>query len=238
MKMVYGLSLLLVFSASALAEVTVEDRVLQKGIFVSTDDDCKPKKNKPLSKECYCKADIRYPVISGMSDTVFQSQLNKMVSEHGEACQGAPTDGSVQFEDEEVSTYTRSFKITFQSNDVLALKTETFSYGYGSAGTNFVHSGIIIDLSTNTLITPAALFGKNITQVNAHIYKSLRKMQCPEVERNQQFLSKTECTNCSMSLDKNGVNVSFLPHTVGCGAMGSPEVLVPAKYVTAPIFQK
>lgn len=240
MKMVYGLSLLLVFSASAHAEVTVEDRVLQKGIFVSTDDDCKPKNKKPISKECYCKAGIHYPIISGMTDTVFQDKLNNEALKRAEnlQCNGAPADGSVQFEDEDVSTYKSSFKKTYHSNDLLALETENFSYGYLSNGYPISISGTIINLSTNTIMTPLELFGKNIPQVNAHIYKSLSKMECPSVERNQQFLSKSECTNCSMSLNKDGVKISFRQHVVGCGAMGAPEVLVPAKYVTAPIFKK
>lgn len=244
MKMVYGLSLLLVFSASAHAEVTVEDRVLQKGIFVSTDDDCKPKNKKPISKECYCKADIHYPVISGMTDNVIQDKINNDALKRAInlQCNGAPADASVQFEDEDVATYKSSFKKTYHSNDLLALETEIFSYGYLSNGDPFSKSGIIIDLSTNTLTnpTPSALFGKNIPQVNAHIYKSLSKMQCPDLELTPktQFLTKTECTNCSMSLDKDGIKIFFPQHTVGCGAMGSPEVLVPAKYVTAPIFKK
>lgn len=244
MKTVQVLSLWIAFSVSALAEVVVEDRVLQQGVFVDTRNECKPHKNKPIPEECYCKADIHYPVISGMTNPASQEVLNKQFLDAVQAqqCSGdAVTDALLlkKLKDHDgLSTYRSSFKVIHPSKDFLAIEMGSYWYGYRAAHAHLTTSGIIIDLSTNTVMTPGSLFGKNLSQVNKYIYKSLSSMECPTIERNHVFLTKAACKDCSMSFTADGVKVTFEPYSVGCAAMGSPEVIVPAKYVTAPVFQR
>jgi hypothetical protein len=61
------------FTTMATADITVNDQILQKGLFRYTD--CEGGRTTP--PECLCKADMHYPAIEGLANKSAQEEINK-----------------------------------------------------------------------------------------------------------------------------------------------------------------
>ncbi len=224
---------LLFFASTASAAVTVNEQVLQKGLFF--DSACKGE------NQCMCEADIKYPVINGMADAHAQEVLNKSFKDaatqvqcKGEASKEAPkdTDSSIKY----------SYEVTFQSPQIMGLEFTNWAYEGGAHG-NGIIEGMIFDLEKNKYLTADDIFGANMAAVNQAIYDALAPNSegifHDEIEsRKGAFIKDGKCNGCTLVLKPEGINVIFQLYEIASFADGNKSVSIPDKLIAYPAILK
>lgn len=220
----------------------VKQQVVQDGLFLYSESDCK----KKITPECLCEADIAYPVISGLGDKMAQLELNNAFKKDAEdsQCPGKPIIFTGEMEREEFSL---SYFVTFNSPEILSISTNSYRFSVGAAHANATTSGLIIDVDSGKVLTTNDIFGKNIDQVNQVLYDKLidraggeptteeSNLYVDEIKvRKGRFIEGDVCNDCSLSLSKEGVIVIFTNYTVDNAVDGNPEVLIPNRYIVHP----
>ncbi len=232
-RLLPGLAVLLTALPSQ-ADVTVGERVLQKGLF--SPPQCKN------DSGCLCEADIKYPVLAGMADEAQQETINNEFRNIAEQlkCQGEPASTASKGDNFSI---THTYELTFQSPDIIGLKFTDLAYE-GGAHSNGAVEGMIIDLHTGKPVTVGDLFdAKNLDPVNKIIYHALLPKSegvfRDEIEnRKGAFIKDNKCQGCTVALSKKGISVVFQAYEVAPFADGNPSVAIPAKYVSYPAIVK
>lgn len=225
---------LLLISSPAWADVTIDEKVLQKGIFSP------PKCNNESG--CLCEADIKYPVIGGMKDLQKETQINADILKSAEQikCEGAPVQAANTGDNFSI---THSYEVTFKSPEVLGLKFSETAYEGGAHGNSTIE-GMIIDLDTGNVLSIKDIFGdSNIPAINQIIYDTLipkaEGVFHDEVEgRKGSFIKDGKCQGCTILVNKEGIQVVFQAYEVAPFADGNPAVTIPAKYITYKALKK
>ena len=228
MKYLFSLFAILIFYQPAYADITVTEQTLQNGVFTVTGcDDGQP---------CLCEANIKYPLIKGIKNEAAQLTLNDNFKKLAEQvkCDGP---ASQQASPENSYTIHYSYEITFQSPQLLAIKSTQWAYEGGAHGNGAIES-TIIDLESGKVLGISELLDtKQLADINEVIYKALiptaQDIFRDEIEkRKTSFITAEKCQGCVLLLDKNGVNVVFQAYEVAPFSSGNPMVAIPAKYST------
>jgi len=233
--------LLLVFlwPMAACAEVHVSSATLQQGLF--HDESCQ---DPPLIdsgdmigewNECYCEAEIDYPVISGLDDPGFERLLNKKLKEMAklQRCKGksvAKMSGGVP------SGMETHYNLLWQDNNLLSIVltylSYTGAYHYGEAGIMFDLKQHKI-LSVDDIIAPARQpeFNRYLHSLLLSDYKDYlyQNEDVPEV-----FLANGKCGICELRLDKDGLVIAFKPEVISRGMFSVP---IPLEFITYPAIR-
>ncbi len=247
MKKILTLYLVTLFFASiAEAAVTLEEHILQKGVFRKFD--CKPDASDPGYDACQCEADIRYPEIKGLKNLPLQESLNAEFRKGAEQvkCGGvAITDaGKKPEEKQSAASMTRRYEVTFQSPAVMGLKFTDGQYGGGAHG-NVLVTGIILDLEQEKRLKIMDMISpKNILAINQLIYDALSAHPEGEVFHDQiesrkgAFIHDGKCEGCTLLLTPEGLKVVFQMYEIAPYASGNVEVVIPEKYITVPAIAR
>lgn len=216
---------------SASAELSLQDHVLQKGIYAKTD--CKPDARDPAYDACRCEADIHYPELGGLGDRRAQDALNarfRLAAEKAQ-CQGEAV--SAGKADKQAASSSLTYQVTFQSETILGLKINTRSWSGGAHGDGTIE-GVIIDVDTGKTLGPSILFEpKHLQAVNDLIYQNLSARPEGEVFRDQvelrkgAFILDGQCQGCTLLLTPKGLSVVFQTYEVASFAEGNIEAPVP-----------
>ncbi|HEU5047426.1 MAG TPA: DUF3298 and DUF4163 domain-containing protein [Rickettsiales bacterium] len=221
---------LLCAAGAVQADVTVNSQVMQKGIFSPPKCDG--------TGGCLCESDIIYPSISGMRNADKQAAINDTIMKSAEQlkCQGTAVDAKSSADNFSV---THNYEVTFNSPHFLGLRFTDWAYEGGAHGNGTVE-GMIIDLDSGKVLSPADIFdNKRIADVNRVIYNALAPKADgifrDEIEsRKDAFIKDGKCQGCTLVLDKNGVEVVFQAYEVAPFADGNPTVTIPAKDISYP----
>jgi hypothetical protein len=213
----------------------VEKQVLQKGIFLTTD--CE----RTAYDDCLCKADISYPILSGLDSETAQIEFNQTFKKVAEEykCDGKPTILTKIAEDmmtnkrDEIAL---NYEVTFESPEILSILNYGFTFGAGAAHANEFAKGFILDIVSGKKLSAKDIFGENIDHVNQVIYEKLIPIAFPEdlKKRKGKFIERDICNDCSLFLSKEGIKIIWDKYAVTGGAAGNPDVLIPNKYITYP----
>jgi len=240
------LMLCLCFAAStANAAVTVEERILQKGLFAKAD--CKPDSSDPGYDACRCDADIRYPEILNLPDAASQVALNanfKHAAEQAQ-CEGTPAKEAAKSADKKTqdggaSSVSHHYEMTFHSPSLLSLKFTDWAYTGGAHGNGSIE-GVILDLEKGKVLAIEDIIAaKDMAAVNQVIYDTLSAKPEGEVFRDQiesrkgKFIDDGQCQGCTLLLKPEGLEVVFQTYEVASFAEGNLEVPIPAQYISYP----
>ena len=241
----FGLHALLVatslfMAGTAAAEVTVENQIIQSGLFVKPE--CKPEGIEGFN-ECSCLADIHTPLLKGLADIAKQNELNasfvKLANQ--QRCEGKESQTESK---EEPASSTFNFEISYQTPTLIALRFENWSYTGGAHGNGAV-GGFIIDLQQVRILGLSDIFvPASLPQLNKFINDALSAEPEGEVFHDAiesfkgEFLTDSQCKSCTIVLAEDGLKVVFQTYAVSSFANGPMEVQVPAQYVAYPALQE
>lgn len=224
--------------AAALADVAVDNKDVQVGLYVQ--ESCKPQGMEGFN-ECQCMADIHVPVIKGMKDADKEKQINALFGAMADRyrCAGKESDQEVT---DEPSSSTYNFDITFQSQQFMGLRFESWSYSGGAHGNGFVE-GVVLDTDNGKVLTISEIFS-DLPTLNKYIYEALSAEPEGEVFHDAieafkgEFVTPTECKSCAVLLTGEGVKVVFQTYAVSSFANGPMEVLIEEKLIGNPAIRE
>jgi hypothetical protein len=219
----------------------VEKQVLQKGIFLNTDAECEKNDN------CLCKADINYPVVSGLGSETAQIEINKKFKKSAKYDEDENSfeylcDGKLINTTQELTyrnyKFFANYEVTFNSSEILGISIYREAETGGMTGPMISYKGFIINVQTGKELSAKDIFGENINQVNQIIYEKLITIESSDLdklkERKGKFIEGDICNDCSLFLSKEGIKIIWGKYTVAFGVAGNPDVLIPNKYITYP----
>jgi len=227
------------FAPSAHAEVSVKTQVMQQGLFRAKD--CKPSETEVTPGDCLCKADIKYPIISGLGDKTEQDKLN---AEFKKAAEQSKCDGdSTSAAEKEMQNWiNQESTLSFNTPEIIAIKTAVHQYSGGNHDSVYV-DGLIIDVESGKILTPKEIFGKNLPTVNQAIYDAMIKIGegtfPEEIEaRKGKYIQDDKCNDCSILLSDEGIKVVFQTYSLAASAYGMPEVAIDSANIADPLLKQ
>jgi len=231
------------FTTAAQAAVTVEEQILQKGLFAKAD--CKLDPTDPSYDACQCDADIRYPKIRGLNNEAAQASLNASLKHMAEQaiCEGKQVADppKAQGKDQRSpSSASHHYEVTFESPSLVAFRVTDWGYSGGAHGNGTV-TGAIVDLKAGKILSLSDIFAeKDMLALNQAIYDVLSSKPEEEVFRDQvesrkgTFIVGGVCQGCTLTLAPEGIKVVFQTYEVAPYAAGNTEVTIPVQYVSNP----
>ena len=224
------------FASTANAEVTVSSKIVQQGLFRTSD--CQMSNNEVTPAECLCRADIRYPEITGLGDAKLQTEINAKYKKQAEEnkCEGETTSAA---EKEGQYSSKSSYNIIIKSAKLIAIELNYSAYMGGAHGSDITKEDII-DIKTGKILSPNDVFtAKNIPAVNDVIYQALIEKEKKEEgilpdsveERKGAFIKENKCNDCNIKVDKKGVSVVFDNYAVSSFAAGPQTIVIPDELI-------
>jgi hypothetical protein len=217
-----------------LAIATIKNVRFQKGKFAK-----EPCESEYGIGECLCESDINYPIVTGLVNKIEQAKLNKKLKAVATEykCDGIFRKQWEKSEEEQNNSEIKvSYAILFNTPDALVISQDSYSFGYGAAHGISQWNTYIIDVKSGKNLSPFDIFGTNISEVNRHIYNSLKKEELifeDEVEKKKdKFLDKNTCNGCVLLPTKKGMKIIFDESGIAASAAGRMEIIIPANYIS------
>lgn len=235
--MLIGLAAL---AGPAYAELSILSATVKAGYFMA--EDCQPTADPKVYNECVCLADIKKPMVTGLSP-----ELNTRVNDNlamlpeklaAESCEGnpitSPADGL------KVNLANAGYEIAYQTPEVLTVLIKYSTYGAGSDHPLDGTEGFTLDLATGEVVDPIAhMKPEEIMKADAFIKQELVKKYNAVLydearSRPDPYLTENGCDTCTLFYGKDGWVVRFQLTAVAPYSVGEPEITVPTDIIASP----
>ncbi len=220
-------------------KINITTATVQKGRFEQECSDI----FTPKQTNCVCVANITRPVISGLSDENAQRDLNNQFftfAHDGSLCEGAPKKGHSPLKLStgiNQSKTQANYRVDINNAHFLVISQTADAFFVGAAHGMHSEESYIINTQTGQRLSPQAIFGEHLDEVNAHIYHYLKNNKSlvlfDEIveEQKNRFLTAQMCNGCSLFVTSAGIKATFGEYSIGPYGAGQIDVLIPPKFV-------
>ena len=242
------IAIFILLPCQSFAEVAIKDAVAQKGHFsyFSEENDIKECVKESLEDKdfeddyCGCKADIHYPIFSGLKTAAANKQVNYFfldsVAEY--KCNGHKSTQLKQVKNHTPTLRELHFTKKFRDGHFLSIVQRFVGQTVGAAHYGTKTWGRIIDTDNGNILNIKDIFGndKNLyVELNKYIISSLLKypMTTKDFINKDTYVSAEDCDGCSFYVDEKGrLTIAFNPYVVAPFDEGEAvELAIPKRFV-------